>query len=121
VPIYEYQCQTCHHRVELIQKHSDAPLTECPKCKGPMTKLLAAPALQFKGSGFYITDYTDKGKDKSDKGKNKSDSGSPEKKSGAEKPATESTSSTSAASTEKKTDSGGSSPPPAKPSGDGAT
>jgi putative FmdB family regulatory protein len=120
VPIYEYKCEKCHHREELIQKVSDAPLTECPKCHGPMTKLIAAPALQFKGSGFYITDYSDKGKDKADKGKNKSDSGSTEKKSGAEKPATESTSSTSAPSTDKKTDPGGSSAP-AKSSGDSKT
>jgi putative FmdB family regulatory protein len=121
VPIYEYQCQKCHHREELIQKHTDAPLTECPKCHGAMTKLIAAPALQFKGSGFYITDYSDKGKDKSDKGKNKSDSESTEKKPSADKPAAESTPSTGSTSTEKKSDSGGSSPPPAKSSGDGAT
>ncbi len=121
MPIYEYQCEQCKHRVELIQKHSDAPLTECPQCHGAMTKLLAAPALQFKGSGFYITDYTDKGKDKSDKSKSTSESGSAEKKPGADKPATESTSSAGATSTEKKSDSGGSSPPPAKSSGDGAT
>lgn len=120
MPIYEYQCQKCHHREELIQKVSDPPLTACPKCKGPMTKLIAAPALQFKGSGFYITDYSDKGKDKSDKSKNKSDSGSTDKKSAAEKPAAESTSSPGTTSTEKKADSGGSSSP-AKSSGDGAT
>ncbi len=120
MPIYEYQCQKCHHREELIQKHSDPPLTECPKCHGAMTKLIAAPALQFKGSGFYITDYSDKGKDKSDKGKNKSDSGSTEKKPGVDKSATESTSSTNTTSTDKKADSGGSSSP-AKSSGDGTT
>lgn len=120
MPIYEYQCEKCKHRVEMIQKHNDAPLTACPQCHGAMTKLLAAPALQFKGSGFYITDYTDKGKDKSDKSKNTSESGSAEKKPGADKPATESTSSTSATATDKKADSGGSSSP-AKSSGDGAT
>jgi putative FmdB family regulatory protein len=113
VPIYEYQCQKCRHREELIQKVSDPPLTECPKCHGPMTKLIAPPALQFKGSGWYITDY-------SDKGKSKTESGSSEKKGSAAKPAAESTPSTGTTSTEKKTDSGGS-PPPAKPSGDGKT
>ncbi|MFZ5864054.1 MAG: FmdB family zinc ribbon protein [Nitrospirota bacterium] len=113
MPIYEYKCEKCHHREELIQKHSDAPLTECPKCHGPMTKLIAAPALQFKGSGFYITDYSDKGKDTSESGKTG-------KKDGAAKPAAESASSTSTTSTEKKADSGGSSSP-AKSSGDGKT
>lgn len=64
MPIYEYECQTCHHRVELIQKYSDAPLAECPECKGIVKKVIAAPALQFKGSGWYITDYSGKGKEK---------------------------------------------------------
>jgi putative FmdB family regulatory protein len=113
VPIYEYKCEKCHHREELIQKVSDAPLTECPMCHGPMTKLIAAPALQFKGSGWYITDY-------SDKGKAKSDSGSSEKKSSAAKSSTESAPSTGTPSTDKKTDSGGSSSP-AKSSGDSTT
>ena len=113
MPIYEYQCQKCHHREELIQKVSDAPLTECPKCHGPMTKLIAAPALQFKGSGWYITDYSDKGKDKSE-------SGSSEKKGSAAKSSTESAPSTSTPSADKKTDSGGSSSP-AKSSGDSTT
>jgi putative FmdB family regulatory protein len=62
VPIYEYRCEKCGHRVEVIQKFSDPPLTECPNCKGSLTKVLAPPALQFKGSGFYITDYSTKGK-----------------------------------------------------------
>lgn len=66
MPIYEYECQQCRHRVELIQKHSDAPLEQCPKCQGVMRKLMAAPAIQFKGSGWYITDYSDKGKSKTE-------------------------------------------------------
>jgi putative FmdB family regulatory protein len=68
MPIYEYECERCQHRVELIQKRSDPPLTVCPRCQaeGAMKKLLAAPALQFKGSGFYITDYPNKGKEKSE-------------------------------------------------------
>lgn len=68
MPIYEYECERCQHRVELIQKRSDPPLTVCPRCQaeGAMKKLLAAPALQFKGSGFYITDYSNKGKEKSE-------------------------------------------------------
>jgi len=64
VPIYEYECQTCRKRVELIQKLGDPPPQACGACgaTGSMRKLLAAPALQFKGSGWYITDYSNKGK-----------------------------------------------------------
>ena len=57
MPIYEYQCTGCNERHEIIQKFSDAPLTHCPKCGGDMKKLISSPAIQFKGSGFYKTDY----------------------------------------------------------------
>ena len=57
MPIYEYQCKECSERHEIIQKFSDAPLTHCPKCGGEMKKLFSSPAIQFKGSGFYKTDY----------------------------------------------------------------
>ena len=60
MPLYEYQCDTCGHRFEVIQKFSDQPLTECPKCQGSVRKLLSSPAIQFKGSGWYITDYAKK-------------------------------------------------------------
>ena len=60
MPLYEYQCDACGHRFETIQKFSDAPLTECPKCGGAIRKLQSAPAIQFKGSGWYITDYARK-------------------------------------------------------------
>jgi putative FmdB family regulatory protein len=58
MPLYEYQCQACGERVEVIQKLSDPPYSHCPKCSGDMKKLLSAPAIQFKGSGFYKTDYS---------------------------------------------------------------
>lgn len=58
MPIYEYQCKQCSERHEIIQKFSDAPLTHCPKCGGEMKKLFSSPAIQFKGSGFYKTDYS---------------------------------------------------------------
>jgi putative FmdB family regulatory protein len=61
MPLYEYQCDACAHRFEVIQKYSDAPIDVCPKCGGPVKKLLSSPAIQFKGSGFYITDYARKG------------------------------------------------------------
>ena len=57
MPLYEYECDNCGHRFEVIQKFSDDPLKECPKCGGAVRKLLSSPAIQFKGSGWYITDY----------------------------------------------------------------
>jgi putative FmdB family regulatory protein len=75
MPLYEYQCDACGERFEVIQKFSDAPLDICTECgKGPVHRLLSSPAIQFKGSGWYITDYARKGKaDVAQKGK--SDSG----------------------------------------------
>src|SRR3954462_3820981 len=61
MPLYEYECDACHQRFELIRKYSDPPVDVCAKCgKGPVTKLFSSPAIQFKGSGWYITDYARK-------------------------------------------------------------
>jgi putative FmdB family regulatory protein len=60
VPLYEYRCEKCGSRIEKIQKFSDPPLSTCEKCGGELTRLLSAPAIQFKGSGWYITDYARK-------------------------------------------------------------
>lgn len=60
MPLYEYQCVQCNERTEIIQKISDPPYTHCPKCGGDMKKLFSAPAIQFKGSGWYKTDYASK-------------------------------------------------------------
>lgn len=57
MPLYEYQCFVCGHRFERLQKLSAESVKECPACGGAVRRLLGAPALQFKGSGFYITDY----------------------------------------------------------------
>jgi len=57
MPLYEYQCTNCSERVEIIQRIADPPYGHCPKCGGDMKKLISAPAIQFKGSGFYKTDY----------------------------------------------------------------
>ena len=57
MPLYEYHCAVCNERSEILQKVSDPPYTHCPKCGGEMRKLFSAPAIQFKGSGFYKTDY----------------------------------------------------------------
>lgn len=62
MPLYEYECQACGERFELIQKFSDGPPDACPKCaKGPVHRQVSSPAFQFKGSGWYITDYARKG------------------------------------------------------------
>jgi putative FmdB family regulatory protein len=60
MPLYEYQCEACDHRFEVIRKFSDPPIETCPKCGGPVRKLQSSPAIQFKGSGWYITDYARK-------------------------------------------------------------
>ena len=84
VPLYEYECGACGHRFEKIRKYSDPPVKKCPKCKGTVRKLASAPAIQFKGAGWYITDYARKstpGKDE------KEEKDAKEKKAGEEKPA----------------------------------
>jgi len=63
VPLYEYECDACGRRFEVIEKFSDPPPEACTACgKGPVHRLLSSPAIQFKGTGFYITDYAQKGK-----------------------------------------------------------
>jgi putative FmdB family regulatory protein len=88
MPLYEYQCKKCGHRFEKIQKFSDKMVKKCPECGGPVEQMISAPAVQFKGSGWYVTDYAKKSsspgsggdsgsKDKKDN-KSKSDTGSKE-------------------------------------------
>ena len=60
MPLYEYECDKCAHRFEKIVKFSDPPIELCPKCGGPVHKLMSSPAIQFKGTGWYITDYAKK-------------------------------------------------------------
>lgn len=68
MPIYEYQCTACGHHLEAIQKMSDAPLTDCPECsQSALKKLVSAAGFQLKGSGWYVTDYSAKGKSKAAK------------------------------------------------------
>ena len=57
MPIYEYQCEACSHTFEVIQKMADAPVATCVLCGGPVRRLLSAPGLVFKGTGWYVTDY----------------------------------------------------------------
>jgi putative FmdB family regulatory protein len=56
MPKYEYACKSCGEHIEVVQSFSDAPLTECPSCGGPLRKVFGAPGISFKGSGFYRTD-----------------------------------------------------------------
>ncbi len=74
MPLYEYQCTKCGERTEILQKISDPPYSHCPKCGGDMKKLLSSPAIQFKGSGFYKTDYASKPSSSETKSETKSDS-----------------------------------------------
>lgn len=94
MPLYEYQCDACGHRFEKIQKYSDPPADTCPKCGGSVQKLLSSPAIQFKGSGWYITDYARK----SGGGGEKASTSSNEKASSSEKSSTTNDSSTSTSS-----------------------
>jgi putative FmdB family regulatory protein len=75
MPLYEYQCTKCKHRFERIRKFSDRPITKCPECGSKVEQLISAAAVQFKGSGWYVTDYAKSGSSgSSDSGS--SDSGS---------------------------------------------
>ena len=79
MPIYEYECKKCHHRFERIQKFSDPHVKKCPDCGGAVEQVISAPAVQFKGSGWYVTDYAKKsssGASSSSNGDSKSDSSS---------------------------------------------
>jgi len=75
MPIYEYGCQKCGERTEAIQRVGERPLKICPHCAGPLKKLASAPAIQFKGSGWYVTDYA-RAKQESGKAEGQSDSSS---------------------------------------------
>ncbi|MFB3854784.1 MAG: FmdB family zinc ribbon protein [Vicinamibacterales bacterium] len=76
MPLYEYQCNSCGHRFEMIQRFSDPLAADCPLCGGPVQKLLSAPAIQFKGTGWYITDYARRGNGSSADGAGKPAAGS---------------------------------------------
>lgn len=95
MPIYEYECKKCGHRFERIQRFSDPLVKKCPECGGRVEQVLSAPAVQFKGSGWYVTDYAKKSgggsaKAESSDGKGDSkDSGSKDKDSGTKKTKTE--------------------------------
>jgi putative FmdB family regulatory protein len=77
MPIYEYQCTSCHHQFDMMQKVSDAPITVCPKCHHEtVTKLISAAGFQLKGTGWYATDFKNKGSTSSTKESSSTDSSS---------------------------------------------
>ena len=72
MPLYEYLCEACEHRFEQIRRFSDPPLETCPRCGGAVRKLLSSPAIQFKGTGWYVTDYArQSGKESADPAESK--------------------------------------------------
>ena len=101
MPLYEYQCPTCG-RFEVIRKFSDAPLTECPTCSKPITKLFSAPAIQFKGAGWYVNDYAKKSTNGGE-GKSSGESSTSSKESKESAPASSSSTDSSSASSSKDT------------------
>ncbi len=80
MPLYEYECQKCHHRFERLRQFSDPQVTKCPKCKGRVEQVISAPAVQFKGSGWYVTDYAKKSSAPPSSSGNDSGSGKSEEK-----------------------------------------
>ena len=78
MPLYEYRCTKCGERTEVLQHLSDAPLAECPRCGGALEKVISAPALQFKGSGWYVTDYAKHDAKRSTEGSAKPEAPKPE-------------------------------------------
>ncbi|HEX7180829.1 MAG TPA: FmdB family zinc ribbon protein [Thermoanaerobaculia bacterium] len=109
MPLYEYQCQSCEKRTEVLQRFDDAPLAACPECGGEVKKLPSAPAVQFKGSGWYVTDYAGKGKaPAAPEGKGSEAKGTKETKPDSAKAETSSSSASSSSSSSGNSSSGSS-------------
>ena len=85
MPLYEYECRKCHHRFELIEKVGAPETRKCPKCGSKADRRLAPPAIQFKGSGWYVTDYAGKGSSGASSAENSEKSAKTEKTDGAGK------------------------------------
>jgi putative FmdB family regulatory protein len=119
MPLYEYECDACGHRFEVIQKFSDAPIDKCPACESTVHKVQSAPAFHLKGTGWYATDYAKSGsageaKAGKDGTKSESASGSADASS-SDKPASSDKSSTAAPASAGTTPSTASSTGSAKP------
>ena len=116
MPLYEYQCEDCGSRFERIRKFSDPPLGEpCPACGGAIKKLISSPAIQFKGKGWYVTDYAKSGSSEPSKAESATSEASADAKSDAKKKdsSSEAKSESPSSSTEGKTESKTDSPKPA--------
>ena len=92
MPIYEYRCKKCGTQIEVLMRSSDKPPARCKKCGGGLEKLISSPAIQFKGEGWYITDYARKGSatekaEKADRAEKLSSDTSSDKSAGSDKPA----------------------------------
>ena len=116
MPLYEYECEAENgRRFEIIQKFSDPILTVCPTCGGPVRKLLSSPAIQFKGSGFYITDYARKsGTDAGKESKGSPTSSSSDSSSGSSSSSSSGSSSSGSSSSNSSTPASSSSTPAKK-------
>lgn len=112
MPIYEFECQKCKAHIEVLQKVSAKPPSKCGNCGGRLERVASAPAIQFKGSGWYVTDYAAKAT-KSDKSESESTTGNDKSTTGDDKKADKKTKESSPAS---KTSEKAS--PPKAPSGD---
>jgi putative FmdB family regulatory protein len=99
MPIYEYKCNSCGKKFEKIEKFSDAPLETHEECGGPVERLISAPQFQFKGTGWYVTDYANKSNGGGAAGKNGSDSHNKESSSEAKSDSSSSSDSKSSDST----------------------
>ncbi|HEX9458117.1 MAG TPA: FmdB family zinc ribbon protein [Thermoanaerobaculia bacterium] len=108
MPIYEYQCTKCNDRTEVIQKFTDPPYAACAKCGGEVRKLMSAPAIQFKGSGFYKTDYASAASKADAKSEGKGES------SGESKPSESKTETKTETKTESKSETKTEAKPPSK-------
>jgi putative FmdB family regulatory protein len=106
MPLYEYECESCGATFEVIQKFSDHSVDTCRTCGGKVRRLLSAPAIQFKGTGWYITDYARKGAGGAEKEKEKE-----KEKAGAAGAESSAASTTPASGTEAKSAGGASSTP----------
>jgi putative FmdB family regulatory protein len=113
MPIYEYQCRSCGHRTEALQRMSDPPLSTCGECGGELKRLISSPSFQFKGSGWYVTDYARAGGDKAEKAEGSQKNGSEAAKDSSDAGKAEAGKSTAGGSAEAK--------PAAKPTSGGGT
>ena len=109
MPLYEYECQNEGNRFEVIQKFSDAPVTVCPTCGGPVRRLISSPAIQFKGTGWYITDYARKGSTGSESSGSSSKSNGNSSSTSSSTPASSSNGSSDSSSSSSSSDSSSSS------------